>query len=449
MANFFYRGTIVNARMVAMLRVGVGFAILLGMLTSRSQRTEAAVTKEDLEKMSVRVSADLNSNNLTLPETNSRYIWSEFWRINVDKFFAAYSGDEPVLFYPLWVGTEGFGNSFGYLLEAISCARISRLHFVGFETEYWYGETHKQSNISKLFTKLVPRVIRHENPVPSMGEITRNSCWEGLFPWETKGAFTYQNLDLLQLQVVGFTDRFRAAVLKNKDSFGTNEFDRIINIANNISYAKPLPQILQVKRRLRYEGARMLSSDKFESGNVRFPFVPEVTILFRCVDMLQHGEGSPYGFLPFRVYKEIIPPDVKDIYVLTESLMYSQGLPNIPNQKACVAITEALLMYLSQHYVNATVGLRRGNSGEAFCQLSLSSIMISTPSSFGFYAGLAQSDQHDVYLPETRLLASGENIFIHKHFHWMPFPKIVQFGYYLRDHNNKIDVEAFLKMLLP
>jgi hypothetical protein len=411
--------------------------------------TLAVVTDDDLVRMSSRVSADVNRKNLTLPDTDTNAIWAEFWRINADKFFASYSGDEPVLFYPSWVGTEGFGNSFGNYLEAVSCAQLAGLHFVGFETDVWYHGPGLPSTTSKLISKLVRRIIRHENPLPSMREVSRHSCWEGVFPWQMASSFMYQDLVQLRHEVADFTERFMSEILKSKNSFGISEFDRVITPANKLNYAKPLPQNLQVQRRLRYERTRLLtSSDSAPADYVRLPFVPEVSILFRCVDMLQHGEASPYGFLPFKVYKEIIPPSAKEIYVLTESLMYSQDSANVPNQKACVAITEALLTYLSNHYMNATVGLRRGSSGEAFYQLAHSSIMISPPSSFGFFAGLAQPDSHDVYLPETHLIASGNNVFIHHHFHWMPFPKIVQFGYYLADHDNKIDAEAFLKMLM-
>jgi hypothetical protein len=393
----------------------------------------SALTREDLLKISRNVSDDVNSNVLVLPSLDSMYIWNEMWRINVDGYFRGYSGDAPVLFYPQWVGPDGFGNSVGYYLEAISCAKFAGMHFVGFETNLWYHGHELPSNVSKIFSSSLPKVIVHNAPIPSIRQIKRDSCWPNAFPWQTSKSLMWGNLPEIRGFLVDFSGSLRSVLKFGSTAYSVTDFELVLNRRDNFRYEN--------------DGHRY-GSRRLEIRSAVLPFVPHVSILFRCVDMLEHGDGSPYGFLNFNVYKHMIPEGAPQIYILTESLYYSSSRDNPlrSSVKVCVNITKTLADYLSNEFVNTTVAVRRGHSAEGFYQLSHSQIMISPPSTFGFYAGVAQGDDHDEYFPETGLIASGINLFVHKGFHWFPFPKIVQFGQYSVKHG--INETVFLSMLL-
>lgn len=85
---------------------------------------------------------------------------------------------------------------------------------------------------------------------------------------------------------------------------------------------------------------------------------------------------------------------------------------------SCQAISQGLANYLSAHYPQAIVAIRRGHPNDAMVMLTRAPTVICCASTFCLYPALARSHGTS-YLQRTTLLANNQTPPISPHIHWM------------------------------
>lgn len=155
------------------------------------------------------------------------------------------------------------------------------------------------------------------------------------------------------------------------------------------------------------------------------PLVPTAAIMFRCVDILHWATPEyGYGFINFNVYKQLIPDDASHIYILSEDLRYG---PRPANKEACTELSKFLVEYIHDQFPTAVVALRRGHVMESFAMMSHARTLVSAPSTFSLWGGMANPNR--VYL-----MTSGERPlfkdkpFVHSEFMWLTSPEVIMGG---------------------
>ena len=158
------------------------------------------------------------------------------------------------------------------------------------------------------------------------------------------------------------------------------------------------------------------------------PLVPSAAVMFRCVDILwfESKNAVGYGFLNFNAYTELIPNDATHIYVLGEELNYLD-LGKKDSAIICANLTDFLVDFLHVRFPAAVVALRRGHVIESLTMVSKTQTLVSAPSTFSLWGGIANTNR--VYL-----MASGKNPllrdapFIRDNFMWLTYPELIQGG---------------------
>ena len=122
--------------------------------------------------------------------------------------------------------------------------------------------------------------------------------------------------------------------------------------------------------------------------------------------MLLKG-GDEYGLLSFHTYTSLIPATVKDIYIIGEPLHYCPPGSSTCCAEVCFNVTRAITDFLAPRYPNTTILVRRGFAFDGFAQLALAKTVVCSPSSFCFFAGIANPHGGANYA-STPLILNGE-----------------------------------------
>jgi hypothetical protein len=410
-----------------MLTAGILFT-LLTLLTMLRHGISSPVSVERRRRLRsandarMELNKAISENSFSVPTVSDSMLWPEYWKLNIQGYFSNFSGVQPILFYPMRISPAGFGNFLGNYLEAVSCAQIAQVDFVGFELPENQLQPSARTRITRLMIKSLESLIQPPRYSQSLNE---TSCFSTPLPWTQPRSSQFRNIRMIKDLLQRYNSRMSQSLRSLDPDFNViTDFVTVLNAQRNIS-------ILNAS-----------TSQSTFQRSMNLPFIPEVAVLFRCTDVLAHGGDSPYGFVNFNVYYEVIPQTTASIYILTEALDYG----NIKNVQACVELTTYLAQILSHRCPNATVTVRRGHSEAAFLQLSEAKMVISPPSTYGFYATVAQSDYCSAYFPETSLIAGGDEDIIGPRFHWFSFPRLVQFGDYIKRHGQNISY--FKEMLV-
>lgn len=408
-----------------------------------------SLSVDDLKTMGNSITAALVSKKFELPHFSPNEVWGMIWRLNTENYFeefASLAKGDAVLFWPTMMRTDNFGNHLGNYVEALSCAHIQGLHFAVFEIP----EDLVVSEMSQLIRKSLPLYVVHGSP-KNQSDLSMDVCSYYNFPWSQSRSMQFQDVNNIREIIIDYNNKISHAMMASNPTWATiTDFAVIMNQNLNIKIVDHKHH--QNKNALQVEKQQL---ELVQKGLL--PFIPTVSILFRCADVLFHGHDSTYGFINFNFYLQAIPADAKQIYVLSESLVYSSVYQDgevTPSTKACIEIGEHLVSLLSHRFPNAIVALRRGHAEAGFIQLASSEVVISTTSSFGFYALLAQSDAHHSYFPQTGLVCGGVTMFFHHRWHWITIPRQVQLGDYIRqrstnsERNNFMNVTFFIEQLM-
>lgn len=269
------------------------------------------------------------------------------------------------------------GNTLGYYLNDLACADLSGAHFVA---------VHKDFNIldpDSLVTRGADRLAffaalpdRYVNPAPrSPAEVKaamRANCTCHQYCWEHSKAPWLQRIDLIRSVVRPAID----AYVRAADGF------RLGTVLNNATDMSSLPSL----------GAPL-------------PFLPNVTIQYRCGDNIGFGK-TRYGLLPFRAFSKarIDSAVAKYIYVIADSPTRSL---TSPFSGRCELILSKLHEYLRNEFPAAVVVVKRG--GDAFldyARIAHSNVVICSASTFCFWPAISNT-HGQVHFPLTPLIAGA------------------------------------------
>eukprot|EP01041_Mallomonas_annulata_P010878 gene10878-22717_t len=147
------------------------------------------------------------------------------------------------------------------------------------------------------------------------------------------------------------------------------------------------------------------------------PLVPDVAIHYRCGDTVP---SDKYGFLPFYAMLNLIPVESRHIYILTDHPDRAVIMGH-PFAVHCPGILQALFEYLSHHYPNTTVLVKKG--GDPFLdliRLARANVVICSASTFCLWPAIATNGT--AHFPITPLVA---RIALGPNFKWITSPRIV------------------------
>jgi hypothetical protein len=151
-----------------------------------------------------------------------------------------------------------------------------------------------------------------------------------------------------------------------------------------------------------------------------------LAILFRCCDILTRAsaESGQYGFVNWNVYLLTIPVTARTIYILMEPLDYV----GCDHGEHCRQISEAMAGFLSTHYPDAVVAIRRGHPDIGLVQLAETKVIVCTASSFCIFPAYMNSGK--IFMQLSKLFANNEAVRISNNFHWITYPSQIYFNLY-------------------
>jgi hypothetical protein len=155
------------------------------------------------------------------------------------------------------------------------------------------------------------------------------------------------------------------------------------------------------------------------------PLIPDVAIHYRCGDNFV----GHYGFLPFRAFRETIPPPLSPlapstIFVLAENKHRKTGSKKHLMAK-CDAIFQSLFDYLSRLYPQSAVLVRRGDDLYLdMARLAFAKVTICSVSTFCLWPAIISNGT--AYFPRTKLIVGGDvSLDFGRNFSWLATPSVV------------------------
>lgn len=301
-------------------------------------------------------------------------------------------GELPALVFPFCLNTYQLGNTLGYYLNNIACAEVTGAHFLAVQKHFVIQEPDRlqaQGRHRHAFFEALPDMILHNEPRDLM-EVKRllplkcdclQYCWENpAAPWRQKISVIGQ---VLLPAIQTYLQRSEA------HSHGM--------IVNNLTDLSNAPT------------------------SMNLPFLPNVTIQYRCGDNVGFGK-TRYGLLPFRTFSpQRIPADFRSfIYVIADSPSRS---PHSPYSNRCDIILKEFFEYLRKKFPSSIIVIKRG--GDAFldvARIALSSIVFCSASTFCLWPALA-NHQGTIFYPLTPLILGAKDNQSAPHlahnFHWI------------------------------
>ena len=310
------------------------------------------------------------------------------------------------------------GNRLGRYLEAVACCDLLGIHYVNIGV--------KEEN---TFLEALPSVFVHKVPesnfTKATGAVSKFCRRLIAYPWGVQGAWSSRVAALRQI-VAHAIDVSHPHVANHSISW------------TSFSAIRTGPNITL------FEEEMAPGEIQEEDSDLKLPLIPDVALMFRCVDVLTFDTSAAYGFLNFDVYSNLVPVDAKMIYVFSEALHYYHGTTqNSSRAEICINISLSLVEHLAERFPTATVALRRGHAMEHFIVLQKARTVVCTPTSFCYFAVLAGSN--DVYFQESRLVSWRP--FLRDNFNYIVSPRMNNFGKTLTNETSPDDPKALPEIL--
>jgi hypothetical protein len=292
---------------------------------------------------------------------------------------------------------QQWGNKMAVYFEAVACADIAGHHFV----------TGTRFDPHDKLVHGFPVVIPHPDPLPSGEESTalfRRSCPNLIpYPFVKAGAWNQRPLLLRKL-------------INNAIQQAYPDADSSVLPLNTFDYLNNKSFLLEPS----------------------LPLIPDVAILFRCKDILR-GTGRLYGFLNWNVYRLLLKHiKPKTIYILSEPLDYLSSSSNSSASVNCRHISTAMVDYLTELHPSALVAVRRGHAYDSVVMLARAKIVISAPSTFTVWPGLANPNK--VFFHPGNVIEFQP--FLSETFYWIPYPTAIRLGRYVNENNVSAHIRA-------
>jgi len=303
--------------------------------------------------------------------------------------FQMNSNGLPIIYWRIDLSTEAIGNNFGTYFDAIGCAELAGLHFVGV-----LGHPLRLGNGegNEPFFNAVPFIIPHPNPVKD--------------------------------HATALTNIEKKCTCNRYCSREGQPWEAIIPQIRHI-FAKGMYLHLSTRRHglLPEERGMLLNPgvDIYSVNSHQFlPLIPDVAIHYRCSDNTFGG----MGLLSFKTVIDRIPPEAKYIYIFTEAI---ERVKNELMEPHAETILKTLKKDIETAIKGAVVVVKRGSHlFTTFSQFGFANVTICSPSTFCLYPAMARTKT--TYFP----IGSGVyiNTFkdIHPTFHFLRFEE--------SEHNN-------------
>lgn len=314
--------------------------------------------------------------------------WSSYFK---------YQELEHTLIYPLCTG-EGFGlgNNLGVYFNEISCAIQSKTNFITIKHydhnnplhTIFFDELSKGINNTNIILSDTwnTDIFDYDNRTRIQVEDTmKQVCKCTTYCWMESNAEWINNIPFIASKMRQALNVYYSIVIMNSTNFLIQDTIPFFHINN------------------KYDKSNF-------PNNTIVPFIPDVIIQYRCGDNMRYGKYG-YGLLKFKSYLDIIPNNVKTIYLVSEVLT-----------SICETIVLRLFQYLKDHYPMSLILIHHVNDHILdMIRFADSKITICSSSTFCFYSSLASIGQ--VYFPVSNLIAHPENKYINhsygEHFHFM------------------------------
>lgn len=184
----------------------------------------------------------------------------------------------------------------------------------------------------------------------------------------------------------------------------------------HIEKSQQQPKILSVTSSRNNDNSYSKTSESFQNTIVNnddltsvpigtiLPLIPDAAIHYRCGDnFIGH-----YGFVPFRAFKEKIPPDANTIYVLAEKKT-RKTITKPHLQATCNVILNSLFGYLQENFPKATILIRRGDDLYLdMARLAYAKTVVCSVSTFCLWPAIINNGT--AHFPRTRLITGGDMV---------------------------------------
>jgi hypothetical protein len=289
------------------------------------------------------------------------------------------SGELEILVSSPCMGSDSIGNNLGVYFESISCANRAGLHYVAV-AKVWEP---KRKDKPTTFFNALPTVVEHPSPVAQHQTQLKlqehckcpGSCHERKVSAWVKSLDTIKPLFVTALE----------AHLKSPDS----------NIPSSTLVTTADKSTAQIGSSL--------------------PLIPDAAIHYRCGD----NWVGHYGFLPFKAFDRI-PQESKTIYILAER---RSRKTDTKLAAKCDAILFSLFNYMTAHYPNAEVLLRRGDDLYLdMARLTFANTTVCSVSTFCLWPAVANRGK--AYFPLTKLIVGGDSS-VNLGFQWITDVNVV------------------------
>ena len=309
---------------------------------------------------------------------------------------------------------HSFGNDFGFYIESYLCSLQIGANFVA---PSFVSPISALSNNHLFFLGLPKiRVETNEKRFDEARNLSVSICKSIMFPWEQEDALLHTHIEIVRTI-------FRGAI------------DSCLNST------KPTYSKLKILDDDRVQSSGQVALD-FDSNKILFPFVPNISIHYRCGDNTDIG-----GLLPFHAINNIIISYLENhkylllphnnnnnsnninnnsiknnknitLYILTEGPTKHMQSVSEAQRKRCDDIRNLLYHHIISSFPSMTVILLRGHDFfEDIVRMTYSNLLICSASTFCLWPAI--STYGTAYLPVSKLFMKGKTKFYGPRIFWI------------------------------
>lgn len=340
---------------------------------------------------------------------------------------------DPVLVDTMYISsqivcTQSFGNFLGSYLDSISCAQLSKLHYITLMKSIWEakfeaGGFGKSDGVIPAFYTYLPSYIEYNYNVGLNEQLSEKQKW---FEEELKSGFSGSAIETIPTE---------HSIQRSKDVIGSHDLMKkhcsyCSSTPHNVQRAAWSLNIKNICTILNYALAKHIVHNHIDINayltpetvksdvsvtrvnehdlstspvGAVLPLIPDVTIHYRCSDLFVNNE---MGFLPTSKIVDIINNDpltknnsvITNIYIVAETRSRSSK-----NGLKCDALYMNLFLKLQAIYPHANIVVKRGDDMVSdMISLTYSKVTICSTSTFCLWFGIA--NPYSAYFPVTPLV---------------------------------------------
>lgn len=364
------------------------FIFNIHIISSASNNTDIYDTLVKIKSSLQRYVSNLPLDNQCLfqPISESISTVGDTKLINILKDYNKLLNDDILFYPPTIVNTNclhhnSIGNALSEYMEIRICAHLAKVHYINVSPSV--NSSHS------LFLQGFADIVVNPDPVSNYADAIANVqsiCRCKSICHEYSLGLMHHHMDLA-------ASIFRQAI-DAYFNFKQKPINFLIVSENQLVSAK--------------HGSNVINPKKIEE----LPFIPDVSIHYRCGDNLVHH----YGFLRFRTLKKFIPQNASTVYIMAENPKRNVKFNSL---ERCSQIFDALSVYLENSFPTTNIVISRGGDiSHDLVRLTYSKISICSVSTFCLWPAI--SNKNAVYFPVSRLILKEDiKVKYNEHFNWM------------------------------